>query len=186
MADPEQIEQQHKNAIARLERSAELTRQRQEANESRKERQRIQSTVIEGANAKELMELQHELNKENRMLDHQFALAEDARELERIGVETAIRQRDDYVRHLWDNDTQILTLELKIIEFLLQQQSKSSLSRQEHLQKKDMATHKTKLEKKILKYKQDLLLKYKAKSGDVSDESIEAHLDRLFREGSIS
>jgi len=70
MADRVHIDQQHNNAIARLERSAELTRQRQDANEARKERQRIQSSIIEGANAKELMELQHELNKENRLLDH--------------------------------------------------------------------------------------------------------------------
>jgi len=74
MVDPVHIDQQHNNAIARLERSAELTRQRQEANEARKERQRIQSSIIEGANAKELMELQHELNKENRLLDHHSPL----------------------------------------------------------------------------------------------------------------
>jgi len=186
MVDPAQIQHQHNNAIARLERSAELTHQRQEAAEARKERQRIQSSIIEGANAKELMELQHELNKENRLLDHQFAMAEDARELERLAVETTIRQRDDYIRHMWDNDSDILALELKVIELLIERQSKASLSAQEHGQAKDLATHNTKLEKDLLKYKQDLLLEYEAKSGEVSDEAIEVHLDRLFRDGAIS
>lgn len=186
VADPAQIDHQHRNALARLEKSAELTRQRQEANEARKERQRIQSSIIEGANAKELMELQHELNKENRLLDHQFALAEDARELERFAVETTIRQRDDYIRHMWDNDSEILALELKVIEMLIERQSKASLSALEHSQAKDMANHNTKLEKDLLKYKQDLLLEYKKKSGEVNDEAIDAHLDRLFRDGKIS
>lgn len=179
MADPAQIDQQHRNALSRLEKSAELTRQRQEANEARKERQRIQSSFIEGANAKELMELQHELNKENRLLDHQFALAEDARELERLSVETTIR-------HMWNNDSEILALELKVIEMLIERQSKAGLSAQEHSQAKDLATHNTKLEKELLKYKQDLLLQYKEKSGEVSDEAIDAHLNRLFESGSIS
>ncbi len=183
MSDPDR---QHQNSLARLERSDELTRQRQEANEARKERQRIQSSIIEGANAKELMELQHELNKENRLLDHQFALAEDARELERLAVETTIRQRDDYIRHMWDNDSEILALELKVIELLMERESKASLSQQEHKQDKDMASYNHKLEKDLLKYKQDLLLQYKAKSGEMSDEAIETHLDRLFRDGSIS
>ena len=43
MVDPAQIDHQHRNALARLEKSADLTRQRQEANETRKERQRIQA-----------------------------------------------------------------------------------------------------------------------------------------------
>jgi len=185
VADPASLEQQHHNALARLERSAELTRQRQEAAAANKERQRIQASIIEGANAKELMELQHELNKENRLLDHQFALAEDARELERLAVETTIRQRDDYIRHMWDNDSEILALELKVIEMLIERQSKASLSAQEHAQAKDLASHNTKLEKDLLKYKQDLLLQYKAKSGEVDDDAIEAHLNRLFESGSI-
>lgn len=183
MADYEQIQQQHYNAINRLERGAELTRQRQEASDARKERQRIQSTMIEGANAKELMELQHELNKENRLLDHQFALAEDARELERIAVETMIRQKDDYIRHLWDNDSKILAFELKIIEILLSGHAKASLSMQEHAQAKDMASHNAKIEKELFKYKQDLLIEYKSKLGDVSDEAIDAYMNRMFRDG---
>lgn len=186
MADPANIEQQHRNAIARLERSAELTRERQVEAEARKERTRIQASIIDGANAKELMELQHELNKENRLLDHEFAKAEDAREIEREAIEITMRRRDDYVRHMWDNDTQILGLELKIIELLLERQSKASLSAQEHGQAKDLATHNAKIEKDLLKYRQDLLLEYKAKSGEVSDEAIEAHMDRLFRDGIIS
>lgn len=186
MGDPARMDQQHHNALARLEKSAELTRQRQEANEARKERQRLQAGIIDGANAKELMELQHELNRENRLLDHQFAVAEDARELERLAIETTIRQRDDYIRHMWDNDSEILALELKVIEMLIERQSKASLSAQEHKQAKDMAKYNTKLEKDLLKYKQDLLIDYKAKSGEVSIEAIEAHLERLFRDGAIT
>jgi len=132
------------------------------------------------------MELQHELNKENRLLDHRFALAEDARELGRQACETKLRQRDDFIRHHWLHDTEILGLEIRLIERLIESQAKAALSRQEHGQAKDLATHNNKLEKKLIKYKQDLLLEYKAKSGEVSDEAIEAHLDRLFRDGSIS
>ena len=131
------------------------------------------------------MELQHELNKDNRLLDHQFALAEDARELERLAVETTIQQRDDYIRHMWDNDSEILALELKIIEMLIESQSKAALSVQEHGQTKDLATHNTKLEKELLKYKQDLLLEYQSKSGDMEIETIEANLSRLFEAGVV-
>jgi len=183
MNDPDR---QHQNALARLERSAELTRQRQADAEARKERQRIQASIIEGANARELMELQHDLNKENRLLDHEFALAEDARELEREAIEIKMRQRDDYVRHMWDNDSEILALELKVVEMLIESRSKSQLSAQEHAQAKDIATHNHKLEKKLLKYKQDLLIQYREKSSEVSEEAIDAHLDRLFRDGIIS
>jgi len=87
---------------------------------------------------------------------------------------------------MWDNDSEILALELKVIEMLIERQSKASLSAQEHSQAKDLASHNNTLEKKLLKYKQDLLLEYKAKSGEVSDEAIDAHLDRLFRDGAIS
>lgn len=186
MVDTERVEHQHRNALQRLERSAELTRQRQDANEVHKERQRMQADIIQGANAKELMELQHELNKENRHLDHQFALAEDARELERQAVEIKLRQRDDFIRHHWDNDSEILALEIRVIEMLIERESKQALSKQEHGQAKDFASHSTKLEKDLLKFKQDLLLEYKKKAGDIDDETIETHLDRLFEDGAIS
>jgi len=186
MADPEHQDRQHRNALQRLERSAELTQRRQAEVEERKERQRIQATVIQGANAKELMELQHELNKENRHLDHQFALAEDARELEREAIEIKLRQRDDFIRHHWDNDSEILALEIRVIEMLIERESKASLSAQEHGQAKDLASHNTKLEKDLLKYKQELLLKYKKKAGDIDDDIITSHLDRLFEDGVIS
>jgi len=186
MADPEHQDRQHKNALQRLERSAELTQRRQAEVEERKERQRIQATVIQGANAKELMELQHELNKENRLLDHQFALAEDARELEREAIEIKLRQRDDFIRHHWDNDSEILALEIRVIEMLIERESKQALSKQEHGQAKDLASHNTKLEKDLLKFKQELLLAYKKKAGDIDDDIIESHLNRLFEDGVIS
>ena len=69
---------------------------------------------------------------------------------------------------------------------LIQRKSKSLHSAQDHTQAKDLASHNVKLEKELLSYKQDLLIQYKQKSGEVSDEAIDAHLERLFRDGATS
>lgn len=178
-------EKRQKDAIIRMEKSDELARQRQEASDARKERQKTQSVVIEGANAKELMELQHDLNKENRSLDHQFNMAEDARELERDALELIMRRRDEYIRHHWSMDQQILDLELRVIESQIKAKSDATLSRQEHQQSKDFATHQAKLEKDVFAFKEKYAAKMKAFAENIEVETISKHLSELLKNGKL-
>jgi len=175
------LEKRQQDAIERLERSAELTRQRQAENDARKERQKTQAVILEGANAKELMELQHDLNKENRRLDHQFNLAEDARELEREACELIMKRRDDFIRHHWTMDEQILGLELRVLEQQIKSKSDANLSKQEHEQSKDFATHQSKLEKEVFAYKEQVSAKMKALSENMEVETISKHLGKMFK-----
>ncbi len=183
--DWQAAEKRQQDAIIRLEKSAELTRQRQEANDARKERQKTQSVLIEGANAKELMELQHELNKDNRLLDHQFNMAEDARELEREALELIMRRRDDFIRHHWSMDEQILGLELRIYENQIKAKQELNLSKQEHQQSKDFATHQSKLEKDVFAFKEKYSAKMKAFAENIEVETISKHLSELFKKGQL-
>ena len=181
--DWEATAQRQKDAIARLEKSNELTRQRQEANDARKERQKTQAVVIEGANAKELMELQHDLNKENRSLDHQFNMAEDARQLEREAAELIMRRRDDFIRHHWEMDEQILALELRVLEHKIKAISDSKLSKQQH---KDFATHEAKLEKDVFAFKEEFSANMKKLAEHIEVETISKHLEKMLKDNTLT
>lgn len=183
--DWEAAEKRQRDAIIRLEKSDELTRQRQEANDARKERQKTQSVLIEGANAKELMELQHQLNKDNRLLDHQFNMAEDARELEREALELIMRRRDDFIRHHWAMNEQILALELRVYENQIKAKQVSNLSKQEHQQSKDFATHQSKLEKDVFAFKEKYSAQMKSFTENIEMETISKHLGELLRKGKL-
>jgi len=178
-------EHRQKDSLQRLERSAELTRERQEENDARKERQKTQAVIMEGANAKELMNLQHQLNKENRQLDHQFNMAEDARELEKEATELIMRRRDDFIRHHWSMDQEILGLELRILESQIKAQSDSKLSKQEHEQNKDFETHKSKLEKDVFAFKEKYSAEMKIFAENIEVETISKHLSGLFKKGKL-
>ena len=140
---------------------------------------------MEGANAKELMNLQHQLNKENRQLDHQFNMAEDARELEKEATELIMRRRDDFIRHHWSMDQEILGLELRILESQIKAQSDSKLSKQEHEQNKDFETHKSKLEKDVFAFKEKYSAQMKILGENIEAETISNHLKGLFKDGKL-
>ena len=163
----------HQDALTRLERSAELTRERQEATAAHRERLKTNATIIEGANAKELMELQHELNRENRSLDHQFALAEDARELERQALEIIMRRRDDFIRHHWDMEQQILMQELRLVEKQVEASNDSAMSAQKHQQAKDLATLKHEQAKELKSHSTDEMIRLRKAFGELTPEDRE-------------
>ncbi|PHS23557.1 MAG: hypothetical protein COA84_10925 [Robiginitomaculum sp.] len=185
MTDSTELQKRHENTLERIERSAELIRQRQTESHQIRERQSAQITMIEGANAKELLELQHELNKENRLFDHQFALAEDARELEREACEILLRRRDDFIRHHWEKDKEILALELRVIEKMIEGRSKERFSKQEHKQAKDFANHNTKLEKELFAYKEKFAAELKVRTNQMEAAEVSDHLDKMFKDGKL-
>ncbi len=130
MGEQWQMDERQHNALARLERSHQNAVIRQEKNETRRQSYQREAIIVEGENAETLMHLKHELDKENRLLDHAFNRAEDAREVERLATEISMRRRDDYIRHLWDAEDGLFELEAKVIAALA---SGAITERQSHI-----------------------------------------------------
>lgn len=118
MAETWEMDKRQQDSLERLQTSHELAVQRQRDREVSRQTYQREATIIQGENAEELMKLKHELDRENRLLDHALARAEDAREVERLATEITIRRRDDFIRHQWDADTGLFGLEARIIELV--------------------------------------------------------------------
>ena len=130
MAEEWQIDLQQNNALKRLEQSHKNAMVRQEKNEVRRQAFQHEAVIVEGENAETLMNLKHELDKENRLLDHAFNRAEDMREVERLATEISMRRRDDYIRHQWNSENGLFELEAKVIAALA---SGAIAERQSHI-----------------------------------------------------
>jgi len=101
MAETWELEKRQQDSLERLQASHELAVNRQREREASRQTYQREAAIIQGENAEELMKLKHDLDRENRLLDHAFARAEDAREVERLATEITIRRRDDFIRHQW-------------------------------------------------------------------------------------
>lgn len=118
MAEGWELDRRQADSLERLERSHELARQRQSEREMSRQTYQREAAIIQGENAEDLMKLKHELDRENRLLDHAFSRAEDVREVERLATEIAIRRRDDFIRHQWNADSGLFGLEARIVEMM--------------------------------------------------------------------
>lgn len=196
MSDRSEIDYRHDLTLDRMERNHALALTRQRENEMRRQEYKREAAIIEGENALEIMNRKHELDIENRQLDHLFNRAEDAREVERLASEIAIRRRDDFIRHQWQSESSLFKLEAQIIEALThgaiaERQSNVDhghtleIKGVEHINAKDMAAHENELDKDNYEFKRRLDMELATQSGSINDEEIAASYARLRKRGTI-
>ena len=112
--DENERKAQHQNALDRQRNSHELARQRAIDAEVRRANRVTEAQLGE----LDAMRLKHDQDLENRGRDHEFNRAEDARELERLATETALRRRDDAVRKAWSDNERLQLLEADILRII--------------------------------------------------------------------
>lgn len=199
----DESERRQQQALERQQHSHDLARAR-----AREAEDRRASRVTEAQLGDlEAMRLKHELDIDNRGLDHQFNRAEDARELERLATETALRRRDDFLRKAWDDDRRSQELEQLILGKIAdhriairqeQQRHQNALTElsethtndlvqkaAKHANDKEMAVLNNELEKDLFEFKERLRITLAREFGMVSEEQINATLDKLARQGKI-
>lgn len=193
MAELWEVNQRQSDALERLERSHQNALARQRENEARRRSFQREATIIEGENAEALMKLQHELNRENRLLDHAFNRAEDAREVERLTTEIAIQRRDDFVRHQWQLESDYFSLEAKIIEALagcvinerrlhIEHKQNMDAKAADHENTMELETHKNELNKDYFQFTEGMKFAQAERSesrkrGKVAE--IIAHMEKM-------
>jgi len=157
------IERRHQQALERQRNAHELSRQRAAETDQRRTDRKTEAQL----GGQEEMKLKHELDIENRGHDHQFNRAEDARELERLATETALRRRDDFIRKAWADDERSQELEAEILTIIAnhkatlgqEAQRHSNLmaeKAEDHANSKEMAVLNNELDKDNFEFKERL------------------------------
>lgn len=194
-APEDDIKQRH--ALERIREQAELRGQQREVAAVYD----AESEQIRGENERNAMRLRHDLDIENRQLDLQADAFRDGQKIRLESLQTTIKQHDDYFRHFWELDKELVTLEGRIAELIVaaglqQQQTKldhhnamqakeADHSNQVHMEaeKRISATHENELDKDNFEFKERLKIQLAREFGTVSRENINETVDRLFREG---
>lgn len=197
------IEIRHRQALERQANADRLARQRAIEADQRRMDGKIEAQLGD----LEAMKLKHELDIENRGHDHQFNRAEDARELERLATETALRRRDDAIRKGWADDDRaqeleglilgkitdhrIATrqadqahrhdLEAKAADHRIDMEAKTA----DHFNAMDFASHQNDLDKDNFQFKERLKLELSREFGAISEVEISAAYDRLKSAGKL-
>lgn len=197
MVEQRQLEQRQQDSLERLQASHALAVSRQREREASRQTYQREAAIIQGENAEELMKLKHELDRENRLLDHAFARAEDAREVERLATEITIRRRDDFIRHQWDMDTGLFGLEAKIVEIVASAVLSGRQSKTDHgylmearatdqnheqimeVERRQTLTHENELDKDNFEFKERLKQKLARESEHLKTEEIADILAQL-------
>lgn len=179
---PEDDQRRQHHALQRIERTAELRQQQREAVavlDADTER-------LRGENERAAMQLRHELDIENRNLDLQDQALRDALQIRLESLQTTLRQHDDFFRHFWALDQELLTLEGRIAEKLIDggirakqsaldhhhaMESKASDQAHEIVMAEEArksATHANELDKDNFEFKERLRLKLAREHGQLS------------------
>jgi hypothetical protein len=168
-------------ALARMDHSDRLIRRRQIDSEERKVRRQTEASIAD----KDAMERQHQLNIENRSIDHNFNRAEDARELQRLASETALKRRDDFVREQWGKDRDVTALEAEIISKVADAKVARRQTELEQANALELATHENELDKDNFEFKERLKIELAGEYGQFAEESVEAAFNDLKKSGKI-
>lgn len=190
MADD--LERRHQMSLERQANADRLARQRAIEADQRRMDRRIEAQL----GGVEEMKLKHELDIENRGHDHQFNRAEDARELERLATETALRRRDDAIRKGWADDERAQELEGLILAKIADHRIATRQADQSHqhdMEKKtadhfnamDFASHQNELDKDNFEFKERLRLELSREFGALSEDEISAAYSRLKSAGKL-
>jgi len=197
MAETWELEKRQQDSLERLQASHELAVNRQREREASRQTYQREAAIIQGENAEELMKLKHDLDRENRLLDHAFARAEDAREVERLATEITIRRRDDFIRHQWQADTGLFGLEARIVELVANSvlsgrqakadhgyimEAKSSDQNHERImeaERRQTMSHENELDKDNFEFKERLKQKLARESDSLKTEEVADILAQL-------
>lgn len=173
------LERRHQQALERQRNAHELARSRAIEADQRRSDRKTEAQLGD----LDAMRLKHELDIENRGHDHQFNRAEDARELERLATETALRRRDDFIRKAWEDDQRNQELEGLILSKIAdhkiatrqEDQRHTNLMAEksaDHLNAKEMAVLSNELDKDNFEFKERLRLQLGREGGALSMEEI--------------
>lgn len=173
------LERRHQQALERQRNAHELARSRAIEADQRRTDRKTEAQLGD----LDAMRLKHELDIENRGHDHQFNRAEDARELERLATETALRRRDDFIRKAWEDDQRNQELEGHILSKIAdhkiatrqEDQRHTNLMDEksaDHLNAKEMAVLTNELDKDNFEFKERLRLQLGREGGALSMEEI--------------
>lgn len=199
MAEPHELEIRQNHHLERIREQARLRDQQR----IRAEEFDVEVEQLRGQNERELTRLNHELGIENRSLDLQFNEFKNGQQLRLEALQTAIKQQDDFFRHFWALDAEVLGLETKLIEKradALIAERFSTLTHQQTMEAKhsdqghDLAlsadervtlTHKNELDKDNFEFKERLKIELMREFGTTASEQVNATVEKLAREGKI-
>lgn len=187
----EQYKQQ--NALERIRVQADLREQAK----VRAEAFDVEVEKVRGENERQLARLQQDIAVENRNLDVQHREIQNAQALRLEALQTAIKQHDDFFRHFWAMDQEVLGLETRIIEIIVKARVDENQSRLTHQQSMEAkrsdqlheltaAHQKNELDKDNFEFKERLKIQLAREFGQVNQDNINAAVDRMFKEGTLS
>jgi len=199
MIDGHELDIRHNHRLEQIREQASLRDQQR----IRAEEFDVEVEKLKGENERELTRLSHELAIENRQLDLQFNEFKNGQQLRLEALQTAIKQQDDFFRHLWTLDAEVLRLETRLIEKKADALIAERFSAQTHRQTMEakssdqghdqvMASeervtlsHKNELDKDNFEFKERLKIALTREFGTASADQIQSTLDKLTREGKI-
>lgn len=199
MAEPQELEIRQSHHLERIREQARLRDQQR----IKAEEFDVQVEQLRGENERELARLSHDLGIENRNLDLQFNEFKNGQSLRLEALQTAIKQQDDFFRHFWALDAEVLGLETRLIEKkadALIAERFSTLTHQQTMEAKNSdqghdvvmsaeervtLTHKNELDKDNFEFKERLKIILMRDFGNVTEAQINATLDKLARQGKI-
>ncbi len=199
MVERHELETRQQHHLERIREQARLRDQQR----IRSEQFDVEVENLRGENERSLARLSHELDIENRQLDLKFNEFKNGQTLRLDALQTAIKQQDDFFRHFWALDAEVLGLETKLIEkkadALIAERFSAQTHRQ-HMEAKTSdqahdrvmagedrvtASHKNELDKDNFEFKERLKITLMQEFGNVAEAQINATLEKLTREGKI-
>ncbi|MDJ0627630.1 MAG: hypothetical protein QNJ44_05175 [Rhodobacter sp.] len=199
MTDGQELDIRHHHRLEQIREQARLRDQQR----IRAEEFDVEVEKLRGENERELTRLTHELAIENRQLDLQYNEFKNGQQVRLEALQTAIKQQDDFFRHFWALDAEVLGLETKLIEKKADALIAERFSAQAHRQTMEAKTsdqshdrmmaeeeratlsHKNELDKDNFEFRERLKITLMREFGAVVEEQIDATLDKLAREGKI-
>lgn len=119
---------------------------------------------------------------------------ENAQQLRLESLQTIIKQHDDFFRHFWAMDQDVLGLEIRLVELVAKARIDTEKSRLDHSQAMEskqsdqaheltVAHQKNELDKDSFEFKERLKIQLAREFGLVNQGNINDAVDRMFREG---
>ena len=199
MVDHNELETRHQNRLAEIREQAAL----RDRGRIRSEEFDVQVEQLRGNNERDLTQLIHDLGIENRQLDLQYSDFKNGQTLRFEALQTAIKQQDDFFRHFWDLDAEVMRLEVSLVEkvadaWLAERAKEQDHARHIEVKESDQAhdrrmareerktlTLKNELDKDNFRFKEELKIELARTFGQVSREQIESTIEKLSAQGKL-
>lgn len=199
MADHHELVTRHEHRVEQIRLQADLRRQDRIGSEE----YRAEIERLRGENERGLALLHHDLERENRALDLKFQELRNSQQVRLEAIQTAIRQHDEFFRHYWEIDKEVVRLETRLIELVVEAHLTASQSvlEHQHLMASTMSQHdhartmaeeerntltlKDNLDKGNFEFKERLKIQLAREFSTASTEQINAAVEKLAREGKI-